>query len=187
MPAVSLKAFGCTLAECQVSKTFDGDVIVVVEINQFAEFQMTCERGGFRRDAFHQIAIGHDAVNVVIDQRKVRSVEFGGQMSRAHRHPDAVRKALAQRPGRDLNSRRQAVLRMARRLRSPLAEVFDLVERQIVTGEIEQRVKQHATVTGGEQKAIAILPLRILRVVAHKAGPQDISHRRGAERQAGMS
>ena len=123
----------------------------------------------------------------MIDQRKIFLVEFGGQMRRAHRHPNAVRKALAQRAGRDLDSRRQAVLRMARRFRSPLTEVFDLVQREIKAREIEQRVKQHAPVTGGEQKAIAILPLRILRVVAHKAGPQDIGHRRGAERQAGMS
>src|SRR5690348_7675438 len=41
--------------------------------------------------------------------------------------------------------------------------------------------------TGGEQKSIAIFPLRVMRVVTQKARPKHVSHRRSAERQAGMA
>ena len=47
-------------------------------------------------------------------------VELRAQMRRAHRHAHAVGKALTERPGRDFDARRQNILRMARRLRSPL-------------------------------------------------------------------
>ena len=67
-------------------------------------------------------------------------------MRRAHRHADTIGKALAERPGSDLDAWRQSVFGMAWSLRAPLAKVLNLIQRQIVTGEIEQGVKQHAAV-----------------------------------------
>src|SRR5689334_16686014 len=52
---------------------------------------------------------------------------------------------------------------------------------------MKERVDQHRAVTGGKQKAIAIFPLRIMRVMTQKARPQHVSHRRRAERQTGMA
>ena len=48
---------------------------------------------------------------------------------------------------RDLNAGCQSVLGMTGRFRPPLAKVFQLVERQVVTGQMQQRVDQHRTVT----------------------------------------
>ena len=76
---------------------------------------MTGERRGFSSNAFHQIAVGNDRVNVMIDERKTFFVELRGEMRGAHRHADAVRKALAERAGRDLNTGRQSVFGMAGR------------------------------------------------------------------------
>jgi hypothetical protein len=42
---------------------------------------------------------------------------------------------------------------MAGSFRAPLAKVFQLIERQIVAGEMQQRVKQHRAVTGRQQKS----------------------------------
>ena len=108
-------------------------------------------------------------------------------MRGAHRHADAIGEALAQRTGGDLNAGRQSILRMAGSFRSKLAKVFDLVERQIVAGQMQQRIKQHRAVAGRKQKPIAIFPLRILRVVPQEARPKHVSHRRGAQRQTGMA
>src|ERR1044072_622502 len=51
---------------------------------------------------------------------------------------------------------------------------------------MKQRVEQHRSVTGREQKAISILPLWIAWIVTHEARPENVSHRRRAERQAGV-
>ncbi len=76
------------------------------------------------------------------------------------------------------------VLGVAGGLRPPLAEVLQLFERQVVARQVQQRVEQHRAVAGGEQEAVAPLPLRVARVVAQEARPDDVGHRRGAERQA---
>ncbi len=60
---------------------------------------------------------------------------------RAHffreRNADRVGEALAERPGRGLDARRVTVLRVTRRLRVQLAEVLELVERQVVAGQVQ--------------------------------------------------
>ncbi len=76
---------------------------------------------------------------------------------------------------------------MTGRLRAPLPEVFQFIERKIVAGQVQQRVDQHRTVAGREQKAISIFPLGIVRVVSQKTRPKHVSHRRCAERQSGMA
>ena len=53
---------------------------------------------------------------------------------------------------------------------------------KIVTGEMQQRIKQHRTVTGRQQKAIAIFPLWILRIVSHESA--STAHRPSAPRPA---
>src|SRR5436309_14486964 len=75
---------------------------------------------------------------------------------------------------------------MSRRLRSPLAKVLQLVERETVASEIEKRVEQHRAVTGTQEEAVAVRPTGILRVVAQEASPEQISQRRAAQRQASV-
>ena len=122
MPAISFKSLWHIFAESEIGKAFDGDVIVVVEIDELAEFQVAGERRRFRRDAFHQIAIGNDRIDVMINEREILLVKFCGEVRRAHRHADTVGKALAQRAGRNLDARRQAVFGMARSSSIPIGE-----------------------------------------------------------------
>ena len=68
-----------------------------------------------------------------------------------------------------------------------LSESLQLIERQIVTRQMEQRVDQHRTVTGGQQESVAIEPLRILRIVPHEARPKNVSRGRHPKRQTRMS
>ena len=100
----------------------------------------------------------------------------------AHRHPEP----LTQRAGGDLDSRRQANFRMPRRLAVPLTKALDLAERQIVAGEMEQRVEQHGAVSCGENEAVAIEPVRIRWIVAQKPVPKHVRHGGRAQRQSGM-
>jgi hypothetical protein len=59
----------------------------------------------------------------------------------------------------------------------------------VVSGEVEQSVLEHAPVAGGENKAVAVEPVRVLGVVAHDLIVEDVSHGRaphGEPRVAGV-
>ena len=98
---------------------------------------MPGDRGRLARDAFHQVAVAADAEDAMIEQARLVALEARPQMLRRHRHPDAVAEALAERPGGGLDAGRDAVLGMAGGLAAELAELLDLVERQVVAGQIE--------------------------------------------------
>ena len=74
------------------------------------------------------------------------------------------------------------VFRVARRDAAPLPERLEVLERDGVAGQVQQRVEQHAGVPGAQHEAVAVRPVRMRRGVAQEAGPQDVGHRRGAHR-----
>ncbi len=86
----------------------------------------------------------------MIDGREILLIEFCREVRRPHRHAHAVAKPLAQRASGDFDAGGQDIFRMARGLRTPLAKVLDVVERQIISAEIEQRIEQHAAVARRE-------------------------------------
>ena len=73
------------------------------------------------------------------------------------------------------------------RARAELAEALELLERQVVAGEVEERVQEHARVPRGEHEPVAVEPVGVGRRVAQEAGPQHVGHRRGAHRRAGVA
>ena len=114
--------------------------------------------------------------------------EFGGQHLLRQRHADRGRDALAERAGRGLDALGVEVLGMARRQRSELAEVLDLVERHVlVAGEIQQRIEQHRAVAGRQHEAVAVRPVRIGGVEFQELREQHGGDVGGAHRQAGMA
>jgi hypothetical protein len=76
---------------------------------------------------------------------------------------------------------------MSGRLAAPLAKPPQLIKRQIVTGRVEERVKKSAAVSGREDEAISVRPMRVPRIVAEESIPQHVGNGRRAERQAGVS
>src|SRR5439155_6047634 len=103
------------------------------------------------------------------------------------RHADAVRETLAQRAGRRLDAGRMAVLGMAGGLRTPLAKPLQLLHREIEFEKMEERIKQHRRVPGGEHEPVAIRPQRIARIESHVLRPEHVRHIRGAHGSAGVS
>ena len=110
-----------------------------------------------------------------------------GEPGFRHRHAHAVAETLAERTSSDFHARRVAAFRVTGRLAAPLAEPLQLVERQIVTGQMQQAVQQHRTVPRREHEAVAIEPVRIFRIVLQELRPQRVSHGGGAHRHAGMA
>src|SRR5207245_2111925 len=69
MPAVSIKAFADIFGgEGKFSTAVDGDVIVVVEIDDIAEAEMAGDRGRLAGHSFHQITVADDGKDPMIEQ-----------------------------------------------------------------------------------------------------------------------
>ena len=104
------------------------------------------------------------------------------------RHADGIGEALAERAGGRLDAGGMAVFGVAGGLRAELAEILDLVDRHVlVAGEIEQRIEQHRAVAGRQDEAVAVGPVRVLRIEFQEAREQHGGDVGGAHRQAGMA
>jgi hypothetical protein len=96
--------------------------------------------------------------SVVVDDLVARPVEARGQVRLGDRHADGIADALAERPRRRLDALGQVALGMARREAAPLAELLDLLDRQVVARQVQQRVEEHGAVARREDEAVAVWP-----------------------------
>ena len=87
---------------------------------------MAGQAGGLAGDAFHQVAVADDGVDVVVDHVEAGAVEALRQPSFGQRHAHAVGEALPQRAGGGLDAGGVAGFGMARRLAAPLAELASI-------------------------------------------------------------
>ena len=187
VPAVGGEALRRVVGEPAAHLAVDRDAVVVVEHGELAEAQRSGERRDLVRNALHQAAVADERVGSVVDDRVSRPIEVRGEELLGERHPDRVGEALPERPGRRLHTGRDADLRMPRGARVQLPEALQLVEREVVAGQVQQRVEQHRTVAVGQDEAVAVRPLRVCGVVAQVALPQRDGDLRHAHRHARMS
>ena len=138
-------------------------------------------------DPFLHTAVATDGVDVVIHDGTVGLIIGRGQMRLGQRHADSRGIALPQRPGGGLHARCDPVLGMAGGEAAELAELLELIQRQIVAGQMKQAVDQHGAVAAGQHEPVAVEPLGISRVVAQEARPQHVGDRRHAHRHAGVA
>ena len=94
-----------------------------------------------------------------------------GEVRFGDRHADGVGETLTERAGGDFDARRMFALRVAGRLAAPLPKKLDVVEGEVVTGDVQQAIKQSRAVAGGEDEAVAVGPRRVGRVVLEVARP----------------
>ena len=126
-PAIAFEALRRVVREPAVDAPVDGNAVVVIERNQFAETQRTRKRTHFVRDAFHHATVAEEHVGAVIDDDVTASIEFGGEQPLRKRHADRVRDPLPQRTGRRFHAGRHVVFRMPRRFRVQLPETSQLL------------------------------------------------------------
>ena len=108
--------------------TFDRDAIAVVNPAEVSEHQVTRERGGFARDAFHHVAVAAERINVVVEHLEAGLIEVLRQPTLGDRHADAHSTALTQGPGRRLDARGAMIFGVAWTFAVELAEALDVVE-----------------------------------------------------------
>ncbi len=123
----------------------------------------------------------------MIDDVEARAIELRGEQAFGESHPHGIGEALPERAGGRFNARGEPVFRVAGGLRVQLAKATQLVDRQIVAREMQERVQQHRAVAVREHEAVAVRPFRVGRVVAQMFSPQrqrDFGH---SHRHAGMT
>ncbi len=190
LPAVRLEPLRRVVREPALDVAVDGDAVVVVEADQLVQAQRPGQRRALVRDAFHETAVADETRRC--GGRRWRNpgrLNSAASSFSASAMPTAFANALAERPGGRLHARGHAVLGMARRLGVELAEALQLVERQIVAGQMQQRVQQHRAVPVRKHEAIAIRPARIDGVVPQMPAPQcvgDLGHAHRHARVAGV-
>ena len=186
-PAIGFEAARRVVVEPAAHLAVDGDAVVVVESHQLVEPPGAGQRTGLVADAFHQAAVAEKHEGAVVDDRVTRAIELLGEQLLRQRHAHGVGDALAQRAGGGFDAGRHAHFRVARRARAELAEALELVHRQVVAAQVQQRIQQHRAVAVGNDEAVAVDPARLCRVVAQVMAPQRFGNVGHAHRHAGMA
>src|SRR5438477_12931902 len=99
-------------------------------------------------NALHHVAVAADGENPMLEQLRIVVTYDRRHVLGRYRNPNAIGKALAERTSGGLDAWGQMVFRMTRRQAAPLPEAFDLVEREIIAGEMKRRVQKHRAVSG---------------------------------------
>ena len=197
VPAIGKEARGHVVAEGEIRVAFDRDAVAVVNPAEVSEHQVTRERGGFARDAFHHVAVTAERINVVVEHLEAGLIEALRQPTLGDRHADAHPTALTQGPSRRLDARGAMIFGVAWTFTIQLAEALDVVESDCEFGaapliglyasKMQHRIEQHRGVSVGQHEAVAIWPSRIIRIKAQKALPQRVNDRRQGHRGARMA
>ena len=186
VPAVGLVAGGDVLGLGDVRVVLDGDVVVVVQDDEVAEPVMPGQRGHLVADAFLDVAVGDERVDVVVERAAsglgVRVVQAPFP-PRGHGHADRVAEALAQRAGGGLHAGRQAVLGVPGRDAAPGAVGLQVIQGHPVPGQVQLDVQGEAGVPAGQHEAVAARPVRIRRVVPEHALEKQVGRRGQAHRR----
>ena len=175
----------CPRVEGERGRAVDRDAVVVVEDDELAEPERAGERGGLLRDALHQVAVGRDHVHAVVDDLVPRPVVALRQEALGHapcrrrcRRPARAARSWSRRPGVRKCSGWPGVREL------PLAEPLELVEREVVAGQVQGRVLKDAGVSRGEHEAVAVRPVGVGRVRAQELAVDRVGERGERHRRA---
>src|SRR4051812_19227237 len=147
-------------------------MVIVVEDDEPSEPEVTGERTRLTLDALHHVAIAGENIGAVAEDIVFRTVVSRCQMGFGDGHPERVTEALAERAGRGFDPRGQMALRVPGRQAPPLPEALKLIEREVVPGEMEERIEERRAMPRREDEPVTIPPVRIRWIVAQDSGPQ---------------
>jgi hypothetical protein len=188
VPALSFEAAADVVGvERDRGGSVDCDVVVVVEEDQLAEAELAGDRCGLAGDSLHQVAVGADDVDVVVDDLVPGAVEAVGEEALGDGEADGIGEARAERTGGRFDARGDEVLGVPGGARLPLAELLQVVEAEVVAAEMQGRVLQDAGVPGREDEAVAVRPVGIGGVVPQVLRVEQIGQRCQSHGRAGMT
>ena len=88
-------------------------------------------------------------------------------------HAHRVAATLPQWTGARFDARGYPVFRVAGSATAPLAKLLELIEFQVITGQVQETVEQHTAVPRGKDKAVTIGPSRVGGTVFQMFKKQD--------------
>ena len=162
-PAVGLEALLDVVVVGQLGGPVDRDVVVVVEGDEPTQTEMAGERARLWETPSHEAAVAGHHVGVVIAHLGAEAI---AHHALGDRHADRIGEALAQRPGRHLDARSVEALGMARRLAAPLTKLAQVLERQVISGQVQEGVLQDAGAgrSRGREAVVLVGPIGFVRV-----------------------
>src|SRR5450830_722513 len=187
LPVVGLETLGRIVGEPAFDFAVDGDAVVVIEGDQLAQVQGTGQGSDFVGNAFHHAAITEEHIGVVVDDVVAGTVELRRQDFFRQGEAHGVGQALAERTGGGFHARGVAVFRVTWSAAVQLTEVLQVVDRQVVAGQVQQRVDQHRAMAVGQHEAVTVGERRVARVVLQVITPQYFGNIRHTHGGTGMA
>ena len=181
--AVSFVALRGVLALRGFCHRVEGDIIGVVNKDQVVQAEMSGECRRLGRDPFLQATVARETDDAVIKDGVSRGIELRRSHPGGEGHANGIAHALAERPARGLDAGCFAELRVTRRAAVELAEVLQLLQRQVIAGEMKPCVKEHAAVAGRKHETVAVDPPWLVGVVLESATVERRADFGAAERQ----
>src|ERR1017187_9897042 len=123
----------------------------------------------------------------MVDDLVTGTVESRREHALGDRHSDRVGRSLAERTRRRLAAGSLPILGMARSLAAPLPELLQVVEREVVAGQVKKTVQEHAAVPRRQNEPVSVGPVRVAGIVLQVLLPQHVGHRGRAEGKARMT
>ena len=112
----------------------------------------------------------------MVHHREAVPVEGLAEQPLGQGHADRVGESLAQGTGGGFDPGALAELGVAGGGRVELAERLDVVDGDVVTGQMQRRVEQHRAMAVGQHEPVAIGPAGVAGVVAERFPPQHLGH-----------
>ena len=127
MPAIGLEPLGHIFGEGNIGIPLDRNIIVIIQIDKFTQTQRSRQRGCLRGDTLLKVTVRNDGISVMVNDIMPRSIVICCQPLFSNRHTHAIGKPLAQRPRGCFHAGDNPILRVARRLATPLSELLELL------------------------------------------------------------
>ena len=179
-------AFAHVFGKGYVSVALYGNIVVVVENDEFAEFKSAREGSGFVFDAFLHAAVAAYRVGVVVYYVKALFVEFVGEIVFRNSHTYRVGDTLTERTGAGFHARANAVFGVPRGAGTELTEIHYVFFFKTEPEKIIKRVIEHGRVTCGKNESVPVVERGVFGVKGH-VRKRRVTYRRGAERHAGVT
>ena len=190
VPAVGLVAGQDILGEGDRGVVLDGDVVVVPDDSDVAEFLGACQGGGLGGDALFEAAVAGDDVDVVVENgltERSLGIEQAVDAAGVHGEADGGRDAGAQGAGGDLDAFGVAVLGVAGGEGAGGTQRLDVVEFKTEAGEVELDVLGQRGVAGREDETVASDPARVGRIDVHDLVVEEVGGGGERDRSTGVA
>ena len=158
------------------------DVVGIIEHDEVVEAQCAGDAACALRDFLLHAAVGDVGIDGLAHHVAQTGLEKFGGDGGTH----GKRVPLSQRPGSVLDAAGEFTLGVAGSHRAPLAELLQVVERELAD-ECQLRVEHGSHVARVEEEAVAAFPLGIFGVVDEKFGVEHVDEVGSAHSTSGVA